>query len=125
MQGAIIMTLNEYQDAAMATAIFKRSSYPFLALAEESGEVMGKLAKFVRKTDVPMDSAVTHARSGIGEAGMHLRNDLAKELGDVLWQVQACAHELNITLESLAQMNLDKVHGREQRGTLEGSGDDR
>ena len=119
------MTLNEYQQEAMQTALYKQSSYPFLALSEEAGEVMGKLAKYVRKHDVSAEAALIAARYNMGEDSSTLRTDLIKELGDVLWQVQACANVLGIRLELLAEKNLEKVHGRAERGTLEGSGDDR
>lgn len=119
------MTLNEYQKLAMATAIYTKRSYPFLALAEEAGEVMGKIAKYVRKNDTDMELALGFAEVSLGESGEKLHDDLVKELGDVLWQVQACANELGVSLEALARNNLYKLGGRQERGTLEGSGDER
>lgn len=119
------MTLNEYQKLAMATAIYQHREYPFLALAEEQGEVMGKLAKYVRKQQTSLPFALGAAYAKVGEAGEQLHDDLVAELGDVLWQVQACANELGVSLEELARANLYKLTGRKERGTLEGSGDER
>ena len=81
--------------------------YPFLALAEEAGEVAGKIAKAMRKGDF-ID-----------------RDAVALELGDVLWQVAACADELGIGLDDVALRNLNKLLARQKAGTIVGEGDDR
>ena len=81
--------------------------YPFLALAEEAGEVAGKVAKAIRK----------------GEAID--RDAVALELGDVLWQIAACADELGIGLEDVAVRNLNKLLARQKAGTIVGEGDNR
>ena len=53
------------------------------------------------------------------------RTAMTKELGDVLWYCANLAHELGTTLEDVAQGNLDKLFSRKERGTLQGSGDNR
>lgn len=108
------MTLNGYQRAAMTTAIYppdRGLDYTVMNLAAEAGEVAGQYAKAIR------DDAglVTDER----------RQTLIKELGDVLWQVAAVAHELQIDLSDVATMNLDRLASRAARGMLGGSGDDR
>ncbi len=40
------------------------------------------------------------------------KNHLKEELGDVLWYIAETASGLNITLEEVAQYNLDKLHKR-------------
>lgn len=102
----------------MKFAKYGKAEYPFLALGEEAGEVLGKLAKYVRKEDVPLGIALHTAR----HYG-NLHDSLKAELGDVLWQLQACCSELCIKLEDLAQDNLDKLSGRNDRGTIVGEGD--
>lgn len=114
------MKLNEYQNEAMKFAKYQNREYPYLALAEEAGEVMGKLAKYVRKNGIPVGQAIGRAR-----LGHEPRESLEAELGDVLWQLQACCYEAGFTLEDIAQSNLDKLSGRESRGTIVGSGDNR
>jgi len=50
---------------------------------------------------------------------------MAKELGDVLWYVTAIASDLGYELDEVAQLNLDKLESRSQRGKIKGSGDNR
>lgn len=119
------MNFKEYQEAQQSTAIYGNIMYPFGSIAEEAGEVMGKLNKFSRKNNTAYDEALCGARTPLNEAEATLRADLKKELGDVLWQVSACAGELGFTLEEIAQGNIEKLKGRVERGTLDGAGDNR
>lgn len=86
-------------------------SYVALGLAGESGEVADKVKKILRDHD--------------GQLTPELQDGLVKEMGDVLWYLTALANELDITLESVARTNVDKIEGRTARGTRSGSGDDR
>ena len=101
------MNFSEYQARASATAIYEDKIYPILGLAEEAGEVAGKVAKSLRDK-TPLDEDV-----------------LIKEMGDVLWMLAAIATDHGITLAEIAQRNLDKLASRQARGKLSGSGDDR
>ena len=114
-----------YQKKAFEHAKYTNTEYPFLALGEEAGEVLGKLAKYVRKNGVTVGQALLHARDPSTEVQGQLREDLIAELGDVQWQLAACATELFTTLELVQDRNLAKLAGREERGTIEGVGDDR
>jgi NTP pyrophosphatase (non-canonical NTP hydrolase) len=108
------MLLNEYQEKAMSTAIFEEKdkyTYPALKLAGEAGEVAEKVGKILRdKLDVNDE---------------RIRTGIAKELGDVLWYVAAMARSFDLSLESIAQMNIDKLQSRKERGVIQGSGDER
>jgi NTP pyrophosphatase (non-canonical NTP hydrolase) len=53
------------------------------------------------------------------------RDSLKKELGDVLWFVAVLSEHYNIDLQDVAIGNINKLRSRQQRGTLQGSGDDR
>ena len=53
------------------------------------------------------------------------KEQLAKELGGVLWYVAAVAEELNYDLNLIAKMNLTELASRAERGTIKGTGDDR
>jgi NTP pyrophosphatase (non-canonical NTP hydrolase) len=47
----------------------------------------------------------------------------AYELGDVLWQLARAAKELNMTLEDVAVMNIQKLTDRKERNVIKGNGD--
>ena len=52
-------------------------------------------------------------------------DDLAKELGDVLWYVSQICNEIGIGMDTVMYMNVEKLLSRQERGTLQGSGDER
>ena len=102
------MNFNEYQKLARSTAIYPKESkviYPALGLCGEAGEVAEKIKK--------------HIRDGRSLEGVGL------ELGDVLWYISALADDLGVTLEEIAQANVDKLQSRKDRGKIGGSGDNR
>lgn len=107
------LTFNNYQKAAYQTAIYPRKGsnpyYPVLGLCGESGEVAEKMKKVMRD-----DNEIITADK---------KELICKELGDVLWYVAALATELNLSLEDVAQGNLDKLNDRKDRGVIQGSGD--
>lgn len=106
-----IKTFDQYQKAAETFAVFKSPDYPYLALAEECGEFLGKLAK---------------AHRGDSELDVNkLDADMHKELGDVLWVVAAICSLRGWTLQGLAEGNINKLADRKNRGVLNGSGDNR
>ena len=109
------MNLNEYQIEAQKTAQYpgkgKDLSYPALGLNGEAGEVADKLKKVLRDHK--------------GDFNTELREDLAYELGDVLWYVADLAYELGYTLDTIAEMNINKLSSRARRGRIGGSGDHR
>lgn len=102
-----------YLEDAMQFAIYKSRYYPFLGLAEEAGEVAGKVAKMLRKY-------------GDEAAFVHLDIDeMKKELGDVLWMVAACCMELGLDMEEVMDYNIEKLSSRAQRNVINGEGDNR
>jgi NTP pyrophosphatase (non-canonical NTP hydrolase) len=113
------MHLDDYQRAALRTAIFAdrhRVIYPALGLASEAGEVCGKIKKVLRDQD--RDVASTSVEALPVEA-------LKDELGDVLWYVAVLATDLGLSLDDIAADNLAKLASRLQRGRLGGAGDRR
>jgi NTP pyrophosphatase (non-canonical NTP hydrolase) len=109
------MDLNTYQTAAIQTAIYpNRGSnfvYPALGLVGEAGEVADKLKKVIRDNEGVLIDPV--------------RDAVAKELGDTLWYLAALAFEMDYDLNEIAQINIDKLNSRKERGVLSGSGDNR
>ena len=106
----------------MSFAAYNHADYPFLALGEEAGEVLGKLAKYVRKNKVDLGTTINIARIHTCPI---LRGDLESELGDVLWQLTACCDSLDISLNELMHHNLKKLTDRNTRGVIVGIGDKR
>lgn len=85
--------------------------YPVMGLTEEAGEVAGKLAKIIRdkKGVITQDD----------------KNEIIKELGDVLWMVSEIAKRLDCSLQHVAHVNIEKLTSRLKRGKINGSGDNR
>ena len=93
------MTINEYQKLAMHTlntALSKQEVLmdSALGLCGESGEVADLLKKH-RMQGHPFD-----------------REKFAKELGDVAWYLAEAATALDMDLETILQMNLEKLKRR-------------
>lgn len=85
--------------------------YPTLGLANEAGELAGKVKKIFRdKGGVISDED---------------RAALKGELGDVLWYLAQICTELDLTLEEVAAANLEKLFSRLERGQIGGEGDTR
>ena len=106
------MNFSEYQKRANATAIYDSKFsilYPTLGLAGEAGEVAEKVKKIIRDNKSIIDE----------------RQDVAKELGDVLWYVAAVARDIGYSLEVIAEMNIEKLESRKERGVIQGNGDNR
>ena len=85
--------------------------YPTLGLANEVCEVAGKIKKIFRDKE--------------GKISEEDRQALKQELGDVLWYLTQICTELGLTLEEVAEANLVKLFSRLERGTIQGSGDNR
>jgi NTP pyrophosphatase (non-canonical NTP hydrolase) len=113
------MTFENYQQRAYDFSLntkFKELPetnfvYPALGLAEEAGEVAGKIAKALRDKKADFDSK--------------FKDELKKELGDVLWFVAELCTQFNLDLEDVAKSNIEKLCSRKQRNVIQGNGDNR
>lgn len=94
------MTINEYQIAALRTASEKCRSLTNCAmgLTGEAGECTDIIKKHLFH-DHELD-----------------REHLAKELGDVAWYLAVCADVIGYDLETVLQMNVDKLRARYPTG---------
>lgn len=104
--------INDYQKECLKTSIYPEEVgivYPALGLAGEAGEVADKVKKILRD----------------GVDSPEYREKIMLELGDVLWYAAVLANDLGYTLEEVALQNLKKLRSRQERGTLQGAGDDR
>ncbi|HCR71075.1 MAG TPA: hypothetical protein DIW23_06495 [Anaerolineae bacterium] len=109
------MNFNDYQTKSRATAKYPVIGhgviYPTLGLVNEAGEVAGKIKKIFRDKD-----------GVIGEAE---KEALKAELGDVLWYIAQVCSELDLSMDEVAQANIEKLLDRQARGKIQGDGDNR
>lgn len=113
------LTLNAYQAETAGTAIYKHPViYTAIGLASEAGEVLGKIKKLMRDQDITFQGSHNFLTD-------KQRVDIGAEIGDVLWYCSQLSRDLNLSLNDVAVMNLEKLASREIRGTLGGSGDNR
>ena len=127
------LTLNEYQKRAMSTCMpsCNNVSYMLLNLIGEIGEFASKVAKAVRKEQLKIgwweEGEEANENNLIPTVSFfewdEMKEELKKELGDILWQTAGLAHVMGWTLEDVAQMNLDKLAARKEAGTIDGNGD--
>ena len=93
------MTINEYQKETLRTAsgmnrAFSMELNGVMGLAGESGECVDLMKKHLFQGHT-LDKA-----------------HLAKELGDVAWYLAVTAHAIGYDLETILQMNVDKLRKR-------------
>lgn len=95
------MTGNEYQRLAMRTCSTtdpaKQMMHSICGLASETGEVAGIMQKKYQghKFD---------------------REHMAKELGDCLWMIAEACTSIDMKMEEVMQMNIDKLRARYPEG---------
>lgn len=116
------MDINEYQRQAAKTDTFN-DQIPVidlttagfiekvLGLTGESGEVADKIKKIIRDKN--------------GQLIEEDKQEIALELGDVLWYVANISRVLGLPLEEIAEKNIDKLTARYKNNTIHGSGDHR
>lgn len=97
------MTINEYQNLAMRTSNQALSLDDHLlngalGLTGESGEVADLVKKYLMQGHV-LDC-----------------DHVAKELGDICWYIAETATAIGYDLESIMQMNIDKLKKRYPEG---------
>lgn len=109
------MDFKQYQEKSRKTAIYPNSGenyvYPTLGLSGEAGEVAEKIKKVIRDKNGVIDEET--------------REEIKKELGDVLWYISQIASELDLSLDEIGEKNIEKLYSRMERGKLSGSGDNR
>lgn len=109
------LDLNTYQQKAKDTdsKVTINSDYVYyaLGLADETGEVLGKVKKIFRDNEGQLSSDRLEAIKG--------------ELGDVLWYLASLSTALGLSLEEVAEENIKKLASRKERGLISGDGDNR
>ena len=110
------MNFKDYQKKALKTALYPakyKVIYAAMGLGNESGEVLGKIKKWLRGDD------------GHGKMSKERNLALREELGDVLWYLAVLARDLGLDLDEIAQINIKKLASRKERNVLNGDGDKR
>ena len=82
-----------------------------LGLTGEAGEAADKFKKIIRD------------KGGV-ISGMD-KEEITKELGDVLWYVAMIAEYLGVSLAEVAEANIEKLESRWKRNKIHGEGDNR
>lgn len=85
--------------------------YLAMGLAGESGEVVEKLKKVVRNEG--------------GVVSEEKKKEIAKELGDVLWYLSQLAEKMGHSFNEVAELNIQKLADRRDRGVIKSEGDNR
>ena len=109
-----LCALCDYQRKAHKTAIYPkelRILYPVLGLCGETGELAEKIKKVFRDDG--------------GIVSVEKKEQVAKELGDIMWYLAEVATSFGLTLGGIAELNLAKLAKRKEQNTLSGSGDNR
>jgi NTP pyrophosphatase (non-canonical NTP hydrolase) len=106
-----MVTFEHYSSEAVKTRGQPQNIPPLalwaLKLNGEAGEVAEKIGKFFR------------------DGGTIDEKALIRELGDVLWYIDAIAEAVGSSLGEVAHQNIEKLRDRYQRGVIGGSGDNR
>jgi len=109
------MDFKEYQEKSRKTALYpdlgNNFVYPTLGLSGEAGEVAEKIKKVIRDKGGVIDDLT--------------REEIKKELGDVLWYLAQIASELKLSLNDVAEFNIEKLYSRLERNKIHGEGDNR
>ena len=114
-QQEFILDWKQYQKEALKTWWQVDTNhpviYPVLGLVNEAGEFAGKIKKIFRdKNGVISDED---------------KKEIKSELGDVLWYLTTICSEVGISLEDVANYNIEKLRDRQRRGVIGGNGDKR
>lgn len=115
------MNFQDYQEKAWST--FKLQSSPnkmiylTLGINGEAGEIAEKVKKIIRDCG--------DGSGNVPEITEEKREELKKELGDVLWYLAGIATALDLSLEDVAISNIEKLASRKERGVIGGNGDNR
>ena len=113
------MNADDYQKRAITTAytdpqhvntLMEKTIWA-MGLAGEAGEVVEKWKKIVAYKE--------------GKITPDDLDEIAKELGDVIWYIAVMAHSLGLSLDDIMQRNLQKLASRQKRNVIKGQGDNR
>ena len=106
VMGAEDINYPEFVESMIITEGQDRLVENILGLVGEAGEVAEKIKKYIRDGNKDLDA-------------------IQKELGDVIFYWTALHGALGLDPERTITKNVGKLSSRKERGTIQGSGDDR
>jgi len=98
---------SEWVEAKIMTKGHDRLVENTLGLVGEAGEVAEKVKKLIR------------------DKHKFTPNEIASEIGDVIFYGTSLAMIFGFNLGDIIRMNMEKLDSRQERGVLQGSGDNR
>jgi len=113
----ISLSVKTYQDKTANTAIYPKDdklwsvSYCLLGIGSEAGELCGIYKKMIRDNCFDLTAEV--------------KRKIIDEAGDLAWYLSQLCTELDVSLEYVLKHNIEKLRSRQERGKLQGSGDNR
>ena len=121
-ESEVKMDFNEYQKKAAEYDCFKKPVKmtelteagfleKVLGLTGEAGETADKIKKIIRDKQ--------------GKYTEEDKEEITKELGDVMWYLAGIARYLEVDFSEVAEGNIEKLSSRKKRGVISGSGDNR
>ena len=126
-----LMGLDDYQTAALKYDTFSgyqdglmKYSKDGIMLATENG-LIEKVLGLPGEAGEAADKFKKIIRDKNGVISKMSRDEIVKELGDVLWYVAMIAEYLEVPLSEVAGMNIAKLEDRYKRNKLHGQGDNR
>ena len=118
------MNISEYQNESRKTWVsidrMTDELHSIIGLAEECGEVCGKIKKLHRDVFPNCQSFVD-----ISAAKQGAKDAITKELGDLMYHACRVADDYGINMDDVLTVNIQKIMDRKKRGVTCGSGDDR
>lgn len=110
------MTFDEYQKQALTTLIshpdpLMDKTIMVLGISGEASEIAEKWKKIVAYRD--------------GVLTDEDKQELGKEIGDVVWYLSVFADMLGLSMNDIASTNAEKLASRKARDVLKGAGDNR
>ena len=126
-----VQKLDDYQTAALKYDTFvgykdglMKYSKDGIMLATENG-LLEKVLGLPGEAGEAADKFKKILRDKNGVISLAERDEIVKELGDVLWYVAMIAEYLEVPLSEVARANIDKLESRFKRNKIHGEGDNR
>lgn len=114
--------LSEKIEAIITNKKEKRDLHKLVCLLK----LYGERAKQIRmEPDTLETDERRHAFKRVRYTNDEQRMGLIKETGDIMWQLNGLMTVLGMDAEMVAQVNLDKLADRQERGQIYGDGDER